>query len=184
VKSPRFMKQPTELVRFDVREALARAGEILSAPPAKPHIVRIDPVGSLVARLVLSLALCEPQNRKRVVPRYVWAQKRAAILAVFQAQLRGQLPQAPLPGRPMVLCTRFSSVEADAFADSFKLAIDCLCPSKKRLVAGVPKLAPGLGLIRDDKPSLCDVRQRWEYAPPKLGFCLVEVYTGAETRVA
>ena len=169
----------TLLRQFSISSALLRAAKILSEPPAKSHIVRAQPEGDLVVRFALPLELCEPQNRRRKAPGWVMANKRDGILQLLAVQLRHQLPEKPLSGRPIVQCIRFSSRAPDAFADSFKLAIDCLCPSKIRKTRGVPKRIPGIGLIADDNPEACDVRQRWEQAPSGQGLALLEVWTGS-----
>lgn len=173
-----FSRQPASVLRFNVGAALVRAGEILRDPPTRAHIVRLKPVGELVKRFALPLELCEPQNRRRGAPAWAMANKREAILQLLANQLRHQLPESPLPGRPIVQCIRFSARATDAFSDSFKQAIDCLCPRRIRKWKGVPRLIPGLGLIADDRPEACDVRQRWEYAPRGAGFCVIEVYRG------
>jgi hypothetical protein len=164
---------------FSVADALARAAQILAAPPAKPHIVRQAAEGDLVARFALPLELCVPQNRKANVA--AWrkaARTRDSILRSYALQLRGKLPNEPLGGRPIVECVRFSSVEGDAFQDSFKTPVDCLCPSRLRIYQGRQKRIAGLGLIVDDRPACVDLRQRWEYAPRGEGFCIVSVYSG------
>jgi hypothetical protein len=172
-----FIRQ-TAAARFDVRSAYDRAAVILRDPPARRHIVRVKPVGDLVARFALPLEVCEPQNARRKAPGWAMAQKRDDILHLFALQLCGHLPTAPLTGRPIVQCIRFSSRAPDAFADSFKLAVDCLSPSRIRRHKGVPRLIRGIGLIADDRPEVCDVRQRWEYAARGTGFCLVELWSG------
>lgn len=163
---------------FDVRSVLNRATQILLDPPARAHIVRVKPEGHLVQRFALPIELCDPQNRRRGAPSWVMGEKREAILQLLAIQLRNQLPERPLPGRPFVQCIRFSSRATDAFADSFKLAVDCLSPSRVRRHKGVPRKIPGIGLIADDRPEVCDLRQRWEYVPPGEGFCVIEVWTG------
>ena len=173
-----FTRQSASILRFDADRSLARADQILRDPPARRHIVRVKPAGELVKRFALPLELCEPQNRRRFAPVWAMANKREAILQMLATQLRHQLPERPLPGRPIVECVRFSSRAADAFADSFKLAIDCLCPRRIRKHKGVPRLIPGVGLIADDRPEICDVRQRWEYVKPGEGFCVISVWSG------
>lgn len=168
----------TPAQRFDVRSALNRATQILMDPPARSHIVRVRPEGELVVRFALPLELCEPQNLRRKAPSWVLGEKRESILRMLAIQLRHQLPAVPLPGRPVVQCIRFSARAPDAFADSFKLAVDCLSPSRFRRYKGIPRKIPGIGLIVDDRPEVCDVRQRWEYAPAKTGFCVIEIWSG------
>ena len=163
---------------FSIKAALAQAEWILTAPPARPHIIRAAAAGMRLHRFVLPLELCKPQNRKRFAASWELGETREAILQLLAIQLRHHLPESPLPGRPVVQCIRFSSREPDAFADSFKMAIDCLCPPRARLHKGFPKRIPGVGLIADDRPVLCDVRQRWEFAPTGEGFGLIDVHEG------
>ncbi len=163
---------------FSVANALLGAERILAAAPARHHIGRQPAAGELIHRFALPLRLCKPQNRKAFAEGWQFAATRKALLDLLAVQLRGRLPRAPLPGRPIVQCIRFSSRSPDAFADSFKQAIDCLCPRRVRSVKGLPRLIPGLGLIADDNPDACDVRQRWEFAPNGSGFCVIDVYSG------
>jgi hypothetical protein len=141
----------------------ARASTLLSEPPARPHIVRVAPVGRLVAQFALPLELIQPQNRTRHAQPWKLAKLKSQCKLVMVAQW-GRRRSEPLPGRPMVRCIRFSSVEPDKYNDGFKIAVD-------RLVE--------LKFIADDAPSVCDLHQWWEYAPPKNGFGVVEVWTGA-----
>jgi len=163
---------------FSIKAALSQAEWILTAPPAFPHIVRPATAGTRMHRFVLPLELCKPQNRKRFAASWELGETREAILQLLAIQLRHQLPAAPLPGRPVVQCIRFSSREPDAFADSFKMPIDCLCPPRTRMHKGFPRRIPGVGLIADDRPTVCDVRQRWEFTPAGEGFGLIDVYSG------
>lgn len=163
---------------FSVAGALARAAAILSAPPARSFIVRQPVTGDLVHRFALPLHLCKPQNRKAMAEGWQFAATRTSLLKMLTLQLRGALPRKPLPGRPIVQCIRFSSKAPDAHADSFKQAIDCLCPRRVRSHQGLPRLIAGLGVIADDRPEACDVRQRWEHAPSGAGFCVIEIWSG------
>lgn len=145
-----------------VQDCVLRAREILAAPPARPHLQRVEPVGDLVAHFVLPLSLIQSSNPSRRKQNWQHAKTKAALQVLMRSQF---VPRSePLPGRPMVRCIRFSSFEPDRYADTFKVAVD-------RLV--------DLKLIEDDKPALCDLHQLWEYAPPKQGFGLIEVFTGA-----
>lgn len=173
-----FTRQPASILRFNAGQALARADVILRDPPTRAHIVRVKPSGRLVNRFALPLELCEPQNRRRAAPAWAMANKRESILQLLASQLHHQLPERPLPGRPIVQCIRFSARAPDAFADSFKLAIDCLCPRRIRKHKGIARLIPGVGLIADDRPEVCDVRQRWEYVPRGEGFSVIDVWSG------
>jgi hypothetical protein len=86
----------------------------------------------------------------------------------------------PLPGRPMVRAIRFSSCPTDVRSDWAKQAIDVLLPRRVRNYSGMPRPVSGLGLIRDDRPSACDVRCWGEFAPPKQGFVLISVFEGGK----
>lgn len=151
-----------------IAEALARADEILSAPPAKPHLVRVTPVGKLVQRFAVPLELLPTSNSTRHQKPWLLAQMKERLGALMFAQSGGKRREI-LPGRPMVRCIRFSTVEPDKYSDGFKLAVDKLCVQKN-----------GLGFIRDDRPMDVDLHQAWEYAPKGKGFGLIEVWTGAE----
>ena len=141
-----------------------RASVLLDAPPKHPHIVRVAPEGAFVTRFALPLELCQPQNRTRHAQPWKLAKLRSQCKLVMVAQW-GRRRTEPLTGRPMVRCIRFSSIEPDKYNDGFKIAVD-------RLVE--------LHFIADDKPALCDLHQWWEYAPPRQGFGIVEVWTGRE----
>jgi hypothetical protein len=163
--------QPLLLLR-DRAALLEFADQALSARPAKPWIRRPVPAGSRVARFVLPLELCQPTNRTgRLAAAQPWrrARDKAAVWLAMRAQC---LPwDAPLPGRPQVLCVRFTSVPTDAYSDWAKSAVDVLTARKE----GSPRR---LGIIVDDRPSAADVVQWCEPAPGGKRFCLIEVRSG------
>lgn len=150
--------------------ALAFADDTLSREPRKPHIVRVDPVGEIVARVVLPLGLCKPTNRTRGAPHWHHAKTRNDVYTRLATQLR--VRKDPLPGRPMLRCIRFSSVEPDKYNDGFKVPIDALCVPRGRSKRG-------FGFLRDDAPAHVDLHQWWEYAPRGKGFGLIEIWTGS-----
>jgi len=153
---------------FNPGEALCRADEILSRPPARPHIVRPAPVGARVWRCALPLELLQPQNRTRHGARWELGKLKAEVWIRMLAQHGLPVRQLPLPGRPQVLCTRFSAAEPDRYADWAKAAVDALClPSGRR--------KRGLGLLRDDRPKDVDLHQWWEPGPRGAGFGVIEV---------
>lgn len=147
--------------------ALAALGDeqlrTLIHPPARANIQRVEPVGKLVERFVLPLSYCQPQNRTHGKT-WMLAKLKRQCLGVMFPQLEVRRT-SPLPGRPQVLCVRFSSVEPDKYNDSFKVAVDRL---------------KELHLIVDDSPRYVDLHQWWEPAPPKLGSCLIEVWSGQQ----
>lgn len=161
-----------ELPSFSVTRSLEYARDVLSRPPKWPHVVRGEPVGELVTRFVLPLELCPTSNVRMqsgfASQRWRLAQLKRATFSMMFAQL-GHTRREPLPGRPMVRCIRFSSTETDRTSDWSKNPVDRLCCGKN-----------GLRLLRDDKPSCADVRTWCEYAPPRFGFVMVDVWSGEE----
>lgn len=139
--------------------------------PAFEHIRRPEPTGALKLWVVLPLQLLKTQNRKERLPAWMLAKKAEDLRHVLgvQNRYRDHRHTEPLAGRPLVLCTRFSSVEPDAYSDGFKWVVDALC-----VPAGRRKW--GLGLLRDDRPKDADVVQWWEPAPQRAGFGLVRVF--------
>lgn len=171
MSAARQLRAATPKARLDaawVADRRNRASVILAAPPAKRHIVRTEPVGFLVASFVLPLELCLPLNRFAELQGYARKRVKDAALLLMLSQRSFERARQPLPGRPHVRAVRFSSVEVDRDSGWAKVPVD-------RLVAA----HGGLGLIVDDRPSLLDLACWWEPAPPKAGFVLVELYTGA-----
>jgi hypothetical protein len=157
---------PTE--RFDWRARLADALFALSQEPAQDHIERPALRGIAIARFVLPLRLCPPLNRlsRAGTASAGWAlgkMKREA-LGLMQVQLQGKLPKEPLPGRPQVLCVRFSSVEPDHESGWCKNPVDRLRVGKM-----------GLGFLVDDAPRFLELRTWWEPAKRSCGFVFVEL---------
>lgn len=157
---------------FSFQTALERANEILRSQPALGRIRRPHPLGSLVVAIALPLSLLKRQNWSRHQPIGVLARLKDEL---YEEMCRQSGPaETPLRTRAFVRCIRFSSVEADAGADTFKMAIDVLCvkaPGKHRR----------LGFLVDDKPRFVDARQHWEPAPPGGGFGLLELFDGHVT---
>ena len=160
---------------FDRFALLERAESYLMAPPALARIVRPEAHGNRVARFVLPLELCKPQNRKRMDQ--PWAAKKY-LDAVAQAMAVQVRPwRSPLQGRPHVHCVRFSSVEPDPYSDWAKVAVDVLCAPCKRNTNR-------LNIIADDAPRHAEVVQWWEPAPRGDGFVYIEVWTGRKAAAA
>lgn len=160
------MTAARKLQRF---EMLAEAERLLALPPKHPWIDRPAPRGDLVARFVLPLELCQPQNRTRHGKPWALGKLKQDVYLCLLTQ-RGPRESA-LDGRPQLRCCRFSSSQCDACSDWAKHAIDALCRPRGRR-------RHGLGFLRDDRPKDVDVRQWWEPAPAGKGFCLLEVWTG------
>ena len=90
------------MTTFSVTGALALADDTLSRPPAKPWIERIPGRGALVARFVLPLQLCLPQNRTRHAISWMHAKRKKAVRRMLDVQCfaQGQRP------RDVALCGR------------------------------------------------------------------------------
>jgi hypothetical protein len=160
---------------FSIETARQRAEETLRVPPALARLARPVPRGSLVASWVLPIELLKPQNWARHRPVGVLAKLKDQLYRLMWAQ-QPYRPEAPLSGRPQVICTRFSSTEPDAYSNTFKAAVDLLCvPDSKRRKRG-------LGFIVDDKPQFLEEIQRWEPAPPGRGQGLIDLYDGQQRR--
>lgn len=155
-------------------EMLAFVDRTLSAPPARDHIVRPVSRGEVVARFVLPLELCKPQNRRDgAKPGWVHAKSKGALYAAMRSQCARRA--TPLPGRPQVIAIRFSSVEPDRYADWAKAAIDILCVGRWHGQGN------RLGLLRDDRPKDADVHQHWEPARQGEGFVYIEVRASVDS---
>lgn len=146
---------------FVITAALAYADAQLKLdPPA--WIERPEPKGERLYRFALPLSCCPTGNMMRHAPGWKLGKWKREAMALMQAQLVTRA-KCPLLGRPQVLAIRFSSVEADAYADWAKIPIDCL---RK------------LGLIVDDSPRCIELHQWAEKASPKSGCVVVEVWSG------
>lgn len=164
-----------KIASFSIPEALARADAIFEGP-CQGHIPRVAGKGELVQRFVLPLELLQRQNATRRPQPGLLARTKEQVFRMMFVQCGG-VQAHPLPGRPLVLCARFSSAEPDAFADSFKMAVDCLCvPRQPKKPGGRKKL--GLGFLVDDAPKFAEVHQWWERARVREGFGMISIWTG------
>lgn len=166
-------KKPREYLPWpEQREVWFREAAFMLARPPGDTSERVAAKGECVARFVLPLELCKPQNRKRAPTKgaqFAEAKTRQNVFAQMRAQCSP--PERPLPGRPQVLCVRFSSEEPDKYSDWAKVPVDCLCQANGR---GHERL----GVIVDDSPKRASIYQWWEKAKPGKGFVLIEVWTG------
>ena len=194
------MKPTAPFTPAEAAAFLAFADSVLAQPPAHPWIERHPGRGRLVLRFALPLDLLRTEDCGRRFAR-VWriTRQRSAVLAAMAGQMCDQLRSAdgstiarlgwckhgrgviptwpePLPGRPMVRAIRFSSVAPDACSGWQKLGIDCLL--MPRIHAGHQTAA--LGVLRDDRPAVLEVREWHEEAPRGGGGCVIEVWSGEE----
>lgn len=160
-KKPRKPDPP-----FNVAAALARADLVLSLPPEHARIERRAGVGALVVRFVLPLRLCPGTNAYAELERWQRDKLKEAALVTMRAQQYRR--PAPLPGRPMVRCVRFSVRAPDRESGWCKVPVDRLTTKHG-----------GLGFISDDRDEAIDLRVWWEPVAPGRGLVLVEVWTGA-----
>jgi hypothetical protein len=154
---------------FDRLTLLSRAETTLAAPPALDRIVRPVAIGDRVARFVLPLEMCKPQNRKGKIAGWAAVKDRKVVAQAMAVQVRPW--GSPLRGRPQVLCVRFSNVEPDPYSDWAKVAVDVLCAPTKRCT-------DRLNIIVDDAPRHAQVVQWWEPEKRGDGFVYIEVWTG------
>jgi len=150
-------------------ELLERAERILAAPPGRSHIVRPPALGDRLARCVLPLELCRPQNRTRHGQAWELEKLKRSLFLAMLAQVGRR--RDPLPGRPQVLCVRFSATEPDKYADWAKHAVDVLCAPTERA-------KNRLGWLRDDRPKYAEIQQWWEPESKGQGFVHIEVRSG------
>lgn len=154
---------------FSVVRCLAKARERSSEPTEGRPQAR----GELRAEFVLPLSLCQPTNRTRGAAGWQLGKLKNAAFQLLWTQAGGR-SASPLPGRPQVILTRFSSVEPDKYSDWGKSSIDILCASRR----------PGqkrLNVIFDDAPKHADVWQLWKSAKAGEGFVYIEVWSGEES---
>ena len=156
----------------------------------------VVPAGSqLVVAFLLPLELCQPRNRLRKELAWQASSDRKKVLDeltmqwLVQCHVMGMV-SLPIPGRPIVNCIRYSIREPDSTAGWGKLAVDCMQPGGERRVTrtissrglkrtvSAVKRYHGLGLIRSDRPSDCEVSEWWEPAPQGKGGCVFEVWKG------
>jgi hypothetical protein len=168
--APAAAKKPRKrLAPFVAAEALAFVDTALAAPPKFNHIERRRGVGRCIARWVLPLHLCPGVNVLAEMPNWKRAKVKEAALGLMWMQSGGKRAAEPLPGRPMVRCVRFSSVEPDDNNSHSKVPVDRLTTKNS-----------GLGYLVDDKPRNMRLATWWEPAQPGKGCVLVEVWTGEE----
>lgn len=157
-------------LRFDHRAFAEEADERFLSTPSIDRIKRPIARGSLVHAFTLPLSLCPTTNRTRHSRPGQFETVKRHIVSLLRVQCGVIRAKRPLPGRPQVLCCRFSSVEPDAYSDWGKMAVDALCvPAGRR--------KDGLGFLRDDRPADAEVVQWWEPAKAKRGFVYIELRT-------
>lgn len=163
------LANPLAGIVFDWRAALYEARALLSIPPPTGHrIVRPEKRGELVHSFTLPLEMCLGTNRTRHSNPGQHAKLKKSLLALLRLESAIYRQREPLAGVPQVLCTRFSSVQPDAYADWAKMPIDALCVPQGRR-------KEGLGLLRDDRPKDAEIVQWWEPAKRGKGFVYIEV---------
>ena len=183
--------------KLDREACLEFADEVLAGPPPEEWTGRVDAVGELVCRLVLPLELAPNADATRHARPWIMAQLRTNCIAALREQLAEHYPdlvhevfrwgklhveaKRELPGRPMVRSIRFTSTEPDVGSNGGKTPIDCLLPPKTRKYKGKLIQVQGIGLLHDDAPKHCEQVHWSEEAPPRKGFQLIEIWTGARS---
>jgi hypothetical protein len=164
---------------------LKYADEALAQPPRKPWIIRVAPVGPLLWRCALPAALCKTENVYGRSNRWQYASDKKQLLELMLRQHGFQKRRAPVPGRPMVRCIRFTAGRGGDRNNTWsKIPIDLLVGDYVR-VAGPHTKTPGkrfthegLNFLTDDHPEYVDKRCWWEPGPGGNGFVLLEVFAG------
>ena len=156
------------------RDALDWCTDRLSQPPHAKHVMRIEPKGHCKFRCVLPLELCPTTNKTRHTSRWSHNQRMVRLRNLMSAQALAcgwHVSFGPLPGRPQVICIRFSTRRPDRFGDWAKEPVDLLTSKNN-----------GLNFIRDDSDLHCDLYQTWEPSGKRgVGCCLIEVWTNPES---
>ncbi len=162
---------------FSVPDCLRRADETLAGPCAG-HMPRVAGRGVRLHRFILPLELAQTTNARFHQKAWALATQKQRVFD-FMFRQHPFIRPAPLPGRPQILCVRFSVKEPDALNDAAKMAIDCLTmPRPPKRAGGRKKL--GLGLIQDDAPRYVEIAPAWwERAGQRCGFQLLEVWSNA-----
>ncbi len=172
------MSNQANATPFTVGAAIRRARVTLSSPPELPHIERPEPKGDLVAEFALPIELCPTTNRTRQQHWWCAEKTKKALWSLMWIQAGARIRREPLPGRPQVLCVRFSSTEPDRFSDWAKLPVDMLCAPRGRAKKR------RLGMLVDDSPRHVDLHQWWEPASPGMDAVYIQVRTGVATAEA
>jgi hypothetical protein len=195
-QGPPAPKRRKGKVDFSVREALARADEILVGP-CTGDLPRTEGRGRFVHRFVLPLDLCKTTNALISLARGATRGQRASRMSSsqrFEAHntkvwklmyLQHPTVRAkPIEGRVMLRCVRFTTTAADDAADGMKTAIDFLrvpTPSswdeKKN---DIKRGRRGFGFIVDDSRRYVDRVDWWEKVSPGKGFGLLEIWAVEE----
>jgi hypothetical protein len=170
-------------VRFDSDRCRVFAVTTLSMPPELPRIKRPERHGGLLYAFVLPLSVCPSSNvtGQAGMAGAGWrmGKLKSACWSYMRAQsIRSRDVKIPLPGRPQIIATRFSSKEPDACCNWAKIPIDMLTVAKVRNGRAQQHR---LGIIVDDAPRFADVSQHWEPAPQGHGFVYLEIYEGETT---
>lgn len=163
---------------FEVEECLAFADEAFSKPPTREDVERVKPRGHRrIARFAVPLRLCKPFNQlgRAGTASQGWALGKAKkecfqrMQAQWFHQRHSLTPTQHPGGRFHVLAVRFSSMPSDGDSGWSKNPVDRLRGAKH-----------GLGIIPDDSRRHIRLDTWWEYAPPKKGFVLVEVWATSD----
>lgn len=150
----------------------------LAYPPKRRFIERVEPVGELIAQFVVPSKLCLTTNQKVNLHWRRIHEAKKHIHGMMLAQHNFRIRSEPLPGRPQVLVTRFTSVRPDSGAGWEKMPIDCLLTPRVVVTKNGTQRRLGLGFLEDDNDFHVDVHAWWESGPRNGGFVLLRVFGG------
>lgn len=130
-----------------------------------------------IARYFIPEIYCPPGNRRDTMH---WSKAHALRNDCFQwmyEQNHFSITGAPLPGKPAVVCVRFSSRATDARSNWDKFPVDSLrAPRTDVLKSGKVRHWRGLNWIKDDGPNDIDLHAWCEKGPKDSPFVYVRVY--------
>jgi len=140
--------------------------------------------GEEEACFVLPLRLCKPTNQLMApgMAGVGWklAKHKKAVWVAMRMQASPR--REPLPGRPMVVCVRFSIREPDKYADWAKTPIDKLLPTRQRRTQKGLSIVHGLNYLFDDSPSSADIHQLTWLVSKRADECVViRIYSGKDS---
>lgn len=135
----------------------------------------VERVGPLVWDCVVPAEWCPPGNTRDGLHWSTAHRLRERVRDVMRRQggeLRGLT--LPLPGRPVVVCVRYTPHRTDPRSNWDKFPVDMLQPQKVVVTRKGVRRSGLLGVIADDSGEHIDLRAWWERS--KLGVVYVRVF--------
>jgi len=138
--------------------------------------------GEEEACFILPLRLCKSTNTMGHMGGRGWQLGRHKKSVWEAMRLQAAPRREPLPGRPMVVCVRFSIREPDKYADWGKVPIDKLLPTRQRRTQKGLSIVHGLNYIIDDSPKHADIHQlTWLVSRRADEVVVIRIYSGKDS---